>query len=258
MQLLVFNVHTGGHKNQSKNWAVALNKENIEWVIVQLEKIVPAVVKFDYIYDYKSKGLKMHSIENNGKNLVCNCDGGCHCFFLSYSFGMKPQSGKYKIKIKIDNISNGGYSNIIGIVSQHSKNNTIIKNNQNNYNDKTLWWSHQLYDYIGWTASGIKDDKYLPNGLYCSYDDASIKNNIFRKTKFIYRSNNENYKDRLPFLKSGDIIQLSYDSNNGILSFSKANDNGKLNAQISNLPKENTYYWFVGHRCGKMSLSVVV
>ena len=88
----------------------------------------------------------------------------------------------------------------------------------------------------------------MPNGLYCGnvWNDSSIKNNIFHHNNFLYKSNNENFKDRLPEFKSGDIITiLSYDSNNDILSFGKENDNGKLNAQISHLPKGNTYYWFI-------------
>ena len=84
-------------------------------------------------------------------------------------------------------------------------------------------------------------DKYLPNGLYCGFSELSTKNNIFRRNNFVYKSNNEYYKDRLPPIKSSDIIILSYDSNNGILSFGKENDDGKLTAQIYNLPKGNTY-----------------
>ena len=217
--------------------------------------------KFDFFYDFKNRGSTTHSIENNGTKLVCNsCNyGGCLCFFISYSFGMKPQSGTYKIKIKIDDIDNY-CANIIGIVSQHSKKKKIIKNNsnQNDYNDKTSYWSNQLYDYIGWSSCDSKqDNKLLPNGLYCGSHEPSRSNNIFRRNNFVYKSNNENYKDRLPIFKSGDIIILSYDSNNGILSFNKENDNGKLNAPISNLPKENTYYWFVGHCALNMSLSVL-
>ena len=69
--------------------------------------------KFDYCYDYRNRGTKFstHGIENYGKTVTCNCysDGewllNCHCFFATFSFGMKPQSGKYKIKFKIDRIS---------------------------------------------------------------------------------------------------------------------------------------------------------
>ena len=168
---------------------------------------------------------------------------------------MKPRSGKYEIKIKIDEIC-GYSSNIVGIVSQHSKNNIIIKHNGNN-NRKTLKWHHLLYDYIGWSARGNKDNTYLPNGLCCGNNESSRTNNIFRRNSFMYKSNNENYQTRLPPIKTGDIMILTYDSNNGILSFTKENDNSKLNAQIYNLPKGNTFYWFVGHIRGKMSLSVL-
>ena len=56
---------------------------------------------------------------------------------------------------------------------------------------------------------------------------------------------------------TGDIIVLQYDSDKSILSFSKENDNGDLNSCIKNLPKNKTFYWFVGHCFGKMCLTVV-
>ena len=96
----------------------------------------------------------------------------------------------------------------------------------------------------------------LPNGLYCGNIE-SRPYNIFRLNNFVYKSNNENYQTRLPVFKQRDVVILTYDSNNGILLFSKENDNGKLNAQISNLPKMTTYYWFVGHGGGTFSVSIV-
>ena len=42
-----------------------------------------------------------------------------------------------------------------------------------------------------------------------------------------------------------------------ILSFCKENDNGKLDACIKNLPKDETFYWFVGHYYGELSLTVL-
>ena len=62
--------------------------------------------KFDYCYDYANSGSTTHAIEIDGKRLKCNSMHVhfCHCFFVSFSFGMKPQSGKYKIKFKIDAI----------------------------------------------------------------------------------------------------------------------------------------------------------
>ena len=221
---------------------------------IEIEKLFPKTAwKFDYIYDYKYKGEKQHCIENNGKRIVCNHHAwswkGCDCYYCCYSFALKPESGKYKIEIKIDNISSISYANIIGIISHNSKKAKI--------ENESFDWCNQFCDYIGWSARGGEDDKYLPNGLFCGYNELSIKNNIFRNNNFVYKSNNENYRQRLPPITKGDIIMLSYDSDNGILSFSKNNDYGKLNAQIYNLPKMETYYWFVGHHYGEMSLSVV-
>ena len=81
--------------------------------------------------------------------------------------------------------------------------------------------------------------------------------NIFVKCNFVYHSNNENYKNRLPPLTKGDIIVLQYDSDLSILSFSKENDNGKLDSSIKNLPKNETFCWFVGHSDGPMCLNIV-
>ena len=250
------------------------NNNNISW-------------KFDYFYDFEWKGQTMHGIENNGKKVVCNHNSGywpCNCFFCCYSFGMKPQTGKYKIRFKINAVDNNYCGNVIGIVSHNSKTNSIMENfsqhkNSNNtlarlLTKNTLSWGSQLNDYIGWSANGSNSDKKLVNGLYCGHgllaDKTPTRQNIFRLNNFIYKSQNENYKKRLPRLEKGDIIQLSYDSDNAILSFSKEkqntssvlsffaqHDGGNLDAQISNLPKMNTYYWFVGHEHGKMSVSVI-
>ena len=125
------------------------------------------------------------------------------------------------------------------------------KNKQNNKND--FLWDDQLDDYIGWSACSYQSHSYLPNGLYCGL----IGDNIFCKNKFIYSSNNENYKNRLPAWKKDDIVVLQYDSDFSILSFSKENDNGQLDSCISNLPNQQTFYWFVGHCVGEMSLTCV-
>ena len=234
-----------------------INPNDIATIIIE-HFVLRIDWKFDYFYDHEERGAETHGIDSNGKKLFCNCSyEACRCFFCSYSFGMKPQSGKYDIKIKCDYIHND-WGNMIGIVSQHSKNNKITQNSTNNDNDNyRLSWYNQLNDYIGWSASDDKTDKWLPNGLYCGANDTSIENNIFRKNNFVYKSNNENYKQRLPEIEKGDIIHLSYDSNNGILSFSKENDNGKLDAQISNLPTINTYYWFVAHYYDEMRCNVI-
>ena len=76
--------------------------------------------KFDYCYDYLNLGLhsKTHGIENNGKTIKCYSNHLCACFYCSFSFGMKPNSGKYKIKFKINQIEGYYFANIIGIISE--------------------------------------------------------------------------------------------------------------------------------------------
>ena len=186
---------------------------------------------------------KIHGIEKNGKCIKCHRDGTgglCFCCCVIYNFGMKPNCGIYKIKIKIDTICGGigGLGNIIGIVSQKI--------------DGRNWFTSAENVYIGWGASH-QSSSIIPYGLLCGSHN---KNNIFLKNKFSYVSNNNNYKERLPCLASGDIVVLSYASNSRILSFSKENDNGKLNACIKNLPSNTVFYWFVGHAIGKMSMTI--
>ena len=214
--------------------------------------------KFDYWYDYANIGSAIHGIENDGKILKCKHSDyyyDCYCFYSTFSFGMKPKSGKYKIKFKINQFDKAAFANIIGIISETSKNNKdkIIQNRHN-----LLWyWNYQLYDYIGWSVSDTITEEYLPNGLYynnCSY---SYEKHIFLPKKCIYCSNNKHYQNRLPGLTTNDVVVLEYDSNLSILSFSRENDNGKLNSYIKNLPKEVTFYWLVGHAYGEMSITVV-
>ena len=195
-------------------------------------------------------------MENNGKTVKCNACVHCWCFFPIFSIGMKAQTGKYKIKFKIDEIFTGMPNlNIIGIISQHSKNNQTIRTDMyNNMYNSTLRWDRELHDYIGWGSDGWKEHLH---GVYCgcSWDENSCKNNIFRKNSFVYCNNNGNYKRGLPCWRQGDILVLEYNSDLSILSFSKGNDNGKLNADIKHLPKELTFYWFVGHHWDQMSLT---
>ena len=79
---------------------------------------------------------------------------------------------------------------------------------------------------------------------------------FFSQNCFVYQSNNENYKNRLPGWQQDDIIILQYDTDLSILSFSKENDSGKLDACIKYLPKNEMFYWFVGHSFGRMRLVV--
>ena len=103
----------------------------------------------------------------------------------------------------------------------------------------------------------FQDDTWLPNGLYCGYEDDGRHNNIFRQNNFVYQSKNNNYKQRLPVFKTGDILLLSYNSALNELSFGKENDNNKLNSLVKNLPCNQTFYWFVGHDYGEMSMTIV-
>ena len=204
--------------------------------------------KFDYCHDYDNRGPTRHGIENNGKTLKCNCDNDdtCACFYSTFSIGMKPKSGIYKIKFKIGKIDNTSYGSIVGIISQNRK---------NKYNSKHLSWYSRCNDFIGWSACD-KNSYLLQNGLYCGLKLVR-QNNIFVKNNFIYVSNNKNYQQRLPNIKNGDTLVLRYNSDKSILSFSKENDKCKLDSYIKNLPKDETFCWFVGHGEGEMCLTVI-
>ena len=242
--------------------------------------------EFDYCYDYTNPAGSKHGIENNGKTIKCDCSGFCYCFYAIFSICMKPKSGKYKIKFKIDKMNNSLFGNIIGIVSSNCKNNKKLKinedintnsntnnnnnNNNNNSNDnntnnndnnknskkRKCEWDNELDDYIGCSGNSQPNDTFLPNGLYCGYDIKSRKSNIFRENKFIYKSNNENYKESLTNINQGDILVLQYDSHLAKLSFSKENDGGTLDAYITNLPKDLTFHWLVGHGFGQLSVTI--
>ena len=102
---------------------------------------------------------------------------------------------------------------------------------------------YKLNDYIGWSAYGRKK-YFLLNGLLCGLHGIwfgnEVHNNIFRKNNFMYHSNNDNYKDRLPGYKKGDTTILQYDSDLAAVSFSKDNDNGNLDLYIKHLPNDLT------------------
>ena len=227
-------------KMVNKLWEPAL--ANVDW-------------KFDYFYDWKNRGKEkgMHGIYDNGKTVICKHDLYCQCFYR-VSFGMKPNSGLYKIKIKINNVNNETRpGNIIGITSN--------TNETNNSQTKHNYWACS-YDYIGWssldTNSNInfQNDPNVPNGLVCGGNDNYQPQNIFVLSKYSYVSNNNWYKKQLPFIKSGDIVEMVYDSDNLELSFGKSNDQ-LLDSKIINVPKNQTFYWMVGHRYKPLSMTIV-
>ena len=82
--------------------------------------------KFNYFYDFENRGESIHGIYDNGKTFECkhfnhgrDCDCAC---FSRVSFGMKPNSGKYKIKFQINIIDNECRANAIGITCNTHKN----------------------------------------------------------------------------------------------------------------------------------------
>ena len=131
--------------------------------------------KFDYCYDFRRRGSKIHLIKNNGQALTCNYEDGwddeCGCFFCSYSFPMKPNSGKYKIKFRINDVeNNSNRANMIGVVSHKSKPNKIVANGNNN----RLYWWQELYDYIGWSARDEKNDSFTKWFILWEYRKSSL------------------------------------------------------------------------------------
>ena len=238
--------------------------------------------KFNFHYDFENKGSQIHGISNNGKSIKCNWRGyyfyDCCCCFSSMSnIEMKPNSGIYTIKIQINKINNQSYlSNIIGITSEkydNNNNNNIINNNHIDNNiinqrDKEnvddiksytyTWHDESNNNFLGWSSCDYENDKELPNGIFCGFGSGAKNKNIFYKNNFLYKSNNGNYKNRLPGFKTGDILKLSYNSVLSQLSFFKENDNGNLNSSIVNLPQNRTFYWFVAHYDNKpMSISIL-
>ena len=213
----------------------------------------------DDIKDNGNNFNLIHGIGDNGKRIICNHNNlGCYCFFCVCKNGMQRNSGLYTLKLGINKIDDTFATNIVGITcAKYSK---VIKRKQEKENLQEYYDHQWLNDteYIGWSSSDRKDEnKYLPNGLYCGFSDNSRLNNVFRRKKWLYKSRNNNYKQRLPGWKNGDIIVLSYNSDLNILSFSKENDNGLLNAFIKDLPEVKAFYWFIGHANGHMSITVV-
>ena len=203
---------------------------------------------FDYCYE---KAGSDHGIYENGKTVKCD-SLACFCFYR-VSYGMVPNSGIYNIKFKIDRIrSDNIYKcNAIGMTCNTDDTNNSVSGG------KYWYCSH---DYIAWSTfdhdNQLQDHQNLPNGLLCGYAKTYQDNNIFIKSKFIYKSNNQHYKQGLPPVKPNDTIILQYDSNNNSLSFFKSN-NDKLNSSIINLPKGKTFYWIVGHSTREMSVTIV-
>ena len=209
---------------------------NVEW-------------KFDYFYDDKINGENRdHGIKNNGKTIYCQDGGldkgtGCYCFYR-IDQGMKPKSGIYKIKMKVDKIY-GNMWNVIGM--------TINTDKRNNAQQAGQWFDS--FDYIGWSAPGLHSADDCPNGFLCGTAEY-MKKNTFVLNKFQYESNNNNYQQAAAPINSKDVVILIYDSDLNILSLSKENDSS-FDAKLTHLPKNKTLYWFVGHFEDRMSVTIV-
>ena len=205
--------------------------------------------EWDFCFDAKSRNVDkeepVHYITNNGKTVKCDHDYHCYCWFRISNTPMKPNSGIYDIKIKIDQIVHR-FGNCIG----------ITRNSSDKLGESCVGstWARGV-DFLTWSSE--KDSSrldWLSNGLFLSWGNE--KNNIFVLNQFKYKSNNKYYKDGLPPISSADIIIMQYDSYMRTLSFKKENDN-KLDALVENLPANTTFYWFAGHVGYKMSMTVI-
>ena len=236
--------------------------------------------RFDFNYDYLNTGSKVHGIENNGKRIKCNYDGYCHCFSSICNNGMSWNSGIYSIKLRIDKIDNDlkSWGNIVGITSDNFCTIASLSSNNINSNSKEegkFNWVQDCNNWIGWSASHLKKDNVLPNGLYCGWNADTRRKNIFRRSEFKYKSRNDKYQERLPAYESGDIIVLTYNSDLGELSFQlfkkkkkkkksglfgnshNNEEESSLDSYIYDLPRDLTFYWFFGHYCKPVSLTIL-
>ena len=248
------------HKNVTKD----INPKDISLLILQYF-VLNIDWKFGYFYDYFECGPKIHGIKNNGKTFECNHSDWCGCFSIS-SIGMKPNSGKYSIKIKIDKINNSSPAEIIGLIIMYDENdagcnqenpyktNTIEKFKQLSKRNGIVWYV-KLDNFIGWSPNKEKNKLMWPNGLYCGVGGMTW--NEFIGCRHNYKSRNSNYIDGLPYTKENDIVILTHDSDANILSFNRENDNNKLDAYVDNLPKMQTFYWFVAHLQKPMSVTIM-
>ena len=118
------------------------------------------------------------------------------------------------------------------------------------------YWGY-LDEYIGWSTYNAPHHRFanLQHGFLLGKKEKKM-DNIFIKSNFEYKSNNQFYKKKLPNIKTGDTIIMKYDSNDHVLSFYKSND-AKLNSKIVNLPSDKTFYWFVGRFCDILSVTIV-
>ena len=235
------------------------SKQQLQSAVVAVSKYNNIHWRFDYHYDRKNRGSKIHGIDNSRRRIKCSHDICCYCFSSISSIGMNCNSGIYKIKLRIDKIDNNYSGNIIGITSKR-----FSFGGMSLFNNGSYKWPKDCANCIGWSASNLKADAELPNGVYCR------AGNIFRRGQlmFQYKSRNGKHSKRLPGYGSGDIIVLTYNSDLGQLSFGLfkkkfglfGGGNEKvssLDSYIYNLPRNLTFYWFFGHHTGPMGVTIL-
>ena len=219
----------------------------------------------DWHWDYcsKSNGFWTKHIKNDKKTFNCSAKGfDCRCF-ARCNTPMKPNSGIYKIKFKIDKISNKeSLANIIGI--------TCNTDNNNNWLETHHYWYYSN-DYFGWSSYEIGDNdtwssddytQYIQGGLLCG-SSMCQNTNMFYNKPVKYQSYISKYETRLPCLKSNDIVVLEYDSDNGSMRFGKKSKfkdddlNSVMIACLTNLPRSEPFYWMVGHEHDPMIVNII-
>ena len=237
--------------------------ENILQEKTEIQTILHLLLLNFYCIIGKFSKSSAHGIYNNGKTILCDCDendfwhNACYSLYR-ISFGMKPNSGIYQIRMKIDEINNVNRWSAVGITIESIDDEKLDKD----YYSRNYWGYSN--NYIGWSSyhviryAKIISCSNMKNGLLigASNSGQNVQDNIFIKSKFLYKSNNQYYENGLPNINNGDTIIIKYDSNNSILSFYKTND-AKLNAQISKLPKNKTFYWFAGRYSRQFSVAIV-
>ena len=220
------------------------------------EKINDIDWRFDFHYDRKNRGSRIHGIDKSGTSFKCYHRYTCCCFSTIVGNGMVCNSGIYKIKLKIDKISNAWRGNMMGLTSDNFIDGSIDLAKNGTYD----WMGPNCYNWIGWAADDSKDNVKVPNGLYCGSYDSGRQNNIFRVNGFKYVSRSGKHSSRLPGYDSGDVVVMIYNSDLGQLSFKLFKENeqvSKVDSYIDNLPRGLTFYWFFGHIYGQMSITIL-
>ena len=199
-------------------------------------------------------------IVNNKKTFECSKKNFDCCCFGRCNTGMRPNSGIYSLRLRIEEIGNRQtLCNMIGI--------TCNTDDNNNYHFKHHYWYYSK-EYIGWSSydsnsSQLKQSEqeqvkqYLPFGLICG-NSICQKDNIFYNT-IKYKNHYKEYKNSLPCLRSGDTITLKYNSDRGVLQVGKefAKSTHAVMASLKKLPKNRVFYWMVGHAHNPMRVTIL-